>query len=64
MDYMIEGMGSRTLSKSKSWLYRYPEECHELLQLLTNVIVDHLVGQATAGAQVGGAVFCLTKNNL
>lgn len=52
MNYMIEGMGSRTLSKSKAWLYRYPEACHQLLQLLTDVVVDHLVGQVVAGAQL------------
>ncbi|GAB6026558.1 hypothetical protein CHUAL_012974 [Chamberlinius hualienensis] len=52
MDYMIEGLGSRTLSKSKSWMYRYPEACHELLKLLTRVVIDHLVAQAEAGAQL------------
>ena len=52
MNYMIEGMGSRTLSKSKAWLYKYPDVCHKLLQMLTDIIVDHLIGQAAAGAQV------------
>lgn len=52
MSYMIEGGGSKTMSKSKAWLYRYPAESHKLLQILTDVIVDFLVGQVKAGAQV------------
>lgn len=52
MSYMIEGGGSKTMSKSKHWLYKYPEESKKLLEILTNVIVDYLVGQAKAGAQL------------
>ena len=52
MSYMIEGGGSKTLAKAKSWLYRYPKESHILLQTLTDVIVDYLIGQVKAGAQV------------
>lgn len=52
MSYMIEGGGSKTMSKSKAWLYRYPDESHKLLQILTDAIVDFLVGQVRAGAQV------------
>ncbi|KAI9562270.1 uroporphyrinogen decarboxylase [Daphnia sinensis] len=52
MSYMIEGGGSKTMSKSKAWLYRYPEESHKLLQILTDAIVDFLVGQVRAGAQM------------
>lgn len=52
MSYMIEGGGSDTKSKAKSWLYKYPEESHELLKILTNVITDYLVEQVCAGAQV------------
>ncbi|KAF4528854.1 hypothetical protein B566_EDAN017200 [Ephemera danica] len=51
MGYMIEGGGSKTMSKAKSWLYRYPEASKQLLNLLTDVIVDYLVGQVAAGAQ-------------
>ncbi|XP_053101453.1 uroporphyrinogen decarboxylase isoform X2 [Hemicordylus capensis] len=51
MSYMIEGGGSNTMSKAKSWLYQHPEASHSLLKLLTNVIVDYLVGQVHAGAQ-------------
>ena len=52
MSYMIEGGGTTTHSKSKAWLYRYPEESQKLLQMLTDVIVDYLVAQVAAGAQV------------
>ncbi|XP_044297866.1 uroporphyrinogen decarboxylase isoform X3 [Varanus komodoensis] len=51
MSYMIEGGGSNTMAKAKAWLYRNPEASHRLLTLLTDVIVDYLVGQVAAGAQ-------------
>lgn len=52
MAYMIEGGGSKTLSKAKNWLYKWPEESKKLLDIITNVVVDHLVGQAKGGAQL------------
>lgn len=52
MSYMIEGGGSTTMAKAKSWLYRHPEASHQLLRLLADVIIDYLVGQVAAGAQV------------
>lgn len=52
MSYMIEGGGSATHSKAKRWLYRYPEASHKLLSQLTDVIVEYLLGQVKAGAQV------------
>uniref|UniRef100_A0A8D0KQN5 Uroporphyrinogen decarboxylase n=1 Tax=Strix occidentalis caurina TaxID=311401 RepID=A0A8D0KQN5_STROC len=52
MSYMIEGGGSTTMAKAKSWLYRHPEASHRLLQLLADVITDYLVGQVAAGAQI------------
>eukprot|EP00111_Clytia_hemisphaerica_P015611 TCONS_00046078-protein len=51
MVYMIEGGGSKTYSKAKSWLYKYPEESRDLLNLLSTFIVDYLVEQVKAGAQ-------------
>lgn len=51
MSYMIEGGGSNTHSKAKRWLYRHPEASHMLLRMLTDVIVEYLLGQVTAGAQ-------------
>jgi uroporphyrinogen decarboxylase len=52
MAYMIEGGGSKTLAKTKKWLYQNPYESHELLDLLTNVIINYLVAQVKAGAQM------------
>lgn len=52
MSYMIEGGGSSTHSKAKRWLYRQPEASHMLLRMLTDVIVQYLLGQVAAGAQV------------
>ena len=52
MSYMIEGGGSKTLSIAKRWLYSHVEATSSLLQKLTNVIVDYLVAQVHAGAQV------------
>uniref|UniRef100_A0A667XBR6 Uroporphyrinogen decarboxylase n=1 Tax=Myripristis murdjan TaxID=586833 RepID=A0A667XBR6_9TELE len=51
MSYMIEGGGSNTHSKAKRWLYRHPEASHMLLRMLTDVIVEYLLGQVAAGAQ-------------
>lgn len=52
MAYMIEGGGSKTFSKAKTWLVRYPQASHDLLQRITDVVVDFLIGQVKAGAQV------------
>ncbi|XP_037091469.1 uroporphyrinogen decarboxylase-like [Pollicipes pollicipes] len=52
MGYMVEGKGSKTMSKAKRWLYQHPTESHQLFSLLTDVVVDYLVGQAEAGAQL------------
>lgn len=52
MGYMIEGGGSKTLAKSKKWLYAHPKESHQLLSLLTETIIDYLVMQVEAGAQI------------
>lgn len=49
---MIEGGGSKTLSKAKEWIFKHPKESHALLQRITDVCVDFLVGQVHAGAQV------------
>jgi len=50
--YMVEGGGSKTYQKSKSWLFQYPEESKALLQRIADVCVDFLVGQVKAGAQL------------
>jgi uroporphyrinogen decarboxylase len=40
------------MSKAKRWLYSYENESHDLLNLLANFIIDHLVEQISAGAQL------------
>lgn len=52
MGYMIEGGGSKTMSKAKNWLTAYPEDAKKLLQMLTDAIVDYLEMQVKAGAQL------------
>ncbi|XP_037713953.1 uroporphyrinogen decarboxylase isoform X1 [Drosophila subpulchrella] len=52
MGYMIEGGGSKTMSKSKAWLNDYPEDSKLFLSLLTDAIVDYLEMQVKAGAQM------------
>jgi len=52
MCYMVEGGGSKTYSKAKKWLYEHPVESKDLLQRLTDVIVEYLVEQVRAGAQL------------
>lgn len=52
MAYMIEGGGSKTLTKAKTWIFKHPEESKALLQRITDVCVAYLVGQVKAGAQV------------
>lgn len=41
MGYMIEGGGSKTMSKAKAWLTNYPDESKKLLEMLATVIVDY-----------------------
>ncbi|PSR73586.1 hypothetical protein PHLCEN_2v10505 [Hermanssonia centrifuga] len=50
--YMVEGGGSKTLQKSKSWLLKWPEESKALLVRIADVCVEYLVGQVKAGAQL------------
>ncbi|KAH8400749.1 hypothetical protein KR009_000746, partial [Drosophila setifemur] len=52
MGYMIEGGGSKTMSKAKAWLKDYPEDTKLFLGLLTDAIVDYLEMQVKAGAQM------------
>ena len=51
MAYMIEGGGSKTFARSKTWLFRHPDASQALLQRITDVLVPYLVGQVDAGAQ-------------
>lgn len=50
--YMVEGGGSKTLTKAKGWLYKYPQETKDLLQRITDIAIEFLSEQIIAGAQV------------
>jgi uroporphyrinogen decarboxylase len=52
MAYMVEGGGSKSYRAARKWLYRHPEASKALLQRTTDVIVEYLVGQVEAGAQM------------
>ena len=52
MAYMIEGGGTRTFSKCKKWLYRYPEESKKLLHTMSILLAKFLIAQYRAGAQL------------
>ncbi|KAJ8475467.1 hypothetical protein ONZ45_g15598 [Pleurotus djamor] len=50
--YMVEGGGSKTFQKAKTWIFKYPEESKALLLRIADVCVEYLVGQVKAGAQL------------
>ncbi|KAL0949182.1 hypothetical protein HGRIS_009260 [Hohenbuehelia grisea] len=50
--YMVEGGGSKTFQKAKTWIFKYPEESKALLMRIADVCVDYVVGQVKAGAQL------------
>jgi uroporphyrinogen decarboxylase len=51
MAYMVEGSGSKSFTRPRSWLYTEPAASDRLLGALTDVIVQYLDGQIRAGAQ-------------
>jgi len=52
MCYMVEGGGAKSYNKAKAWLYAHPAAAHDLLQRITDVAVEYLIGQVQAGAQM------------
>ncbi|GAA5828476.1 hypothetical protein JCM5353_007002 [Sporobolomyces roseus] len=50
--YMVEGGGSKTWEKPKSWTYKDPENAKAVLQKIAEVSAEYLVGQVQAGAQL------------
>lgn len=52
MCYMTEGGGAKTYNTARTWFLLYPAATHQLLQLLTDVIVTYLIAQVEAGAQM------------
>jgi uroporphyrinogen decarboxylase len=49
---MVEGGGSKTLQKAKTWIFKHPEESKAFLTRIADVCVEYLVGQIRAGAQL------------
>lgn len=52
MAYMVEGGGSKSYRHARAWLYRHPEASKALLQHITDVVVEYLIHQVEAGAQM------------
>ena len=52
MAYMVEGGGSKSFSRARSWLHLEPRASHRLLDQLTDVVIEYLLGQIQAGAQM------------
>ena len=50
--YMVEGSGSKTFSKAKAFLYRHPQEAHQLLEKLTSSIIAYLQAKVEAGVHL------------
>ena len=49
--YLVEGQGSKTFSKAKSFLFAEPQLSRVILEKLTDVMIGYLQAQAQAGAQ-------------
>jgi uroporphyrinogen decarboxylase len=50
--YMVEGKGSKTFSKAKSFLYNEPRLAHRLLEKITETIIAYLQQKARHGADL------------
>lgn len=50
--YMVEGGGSRSWTESRAWLYKHPKESRMVLDAITNTVIDYLVMQIDAGAEL------------
>ena len=50
--YMVEGGGSRSWDAARRFMYEFPDATHELMRRMTDVIVQYLVLQVEAGAQM------------
>ena len=50
--YMIEGKGSKTFSKARTFLYQHPEAAHQLLEMITQSTIKYLQAQVNAGVNI------------
>ena len=49
--YMVEGSGSKEFRRIKGLMYESPKAAHQLLQVVTDSVIDYLKAQVAAGAQ-------------
>ena len=52
--YLVEKSRSGLLETTKKWLYNQSEECHKILEFLTENIIVHIKEQIRSGAQIIG----------
>jgi len=50
--YMIEGKGSKTFSKARTFLYQHPQASHQLLEMITESTIKYLQAQINAGVNI------------
>lgn len=50
--YMLEGKGSKTFSKARTFLYQHSEASHELLELITQSTIRYLKMQIKNGVDI------------
>ena len=48
--YLLEGSGSKTYSRARSFLYQQPEAAHTALQRISAAVVNYLCAQVRSGA--------------
>ncbi|MCH2189468.1 MAG: uroporphyrinogen decarboxylase [Gammaproteobacteria bacterium] len=49
--YMVEGSGSKEFRRIKGLMFESPESAHQLLQIVTDSVIQYLKAQVAAGAQ-------------
>ncbi len=50
--YMVEGKGSKTFARAKKMLYQEPKMAHQLLEKITETIIEYLKLKIAAGADL------------
>ncbi len=49
--YMVEGSGSKDFRRIKGFMFESPKSAHQLLQIITDSVIEYLKAQVKAGAQ-------------
>ena len=52
MYYMVGGSSKKNQEVASSWLKESPEESKQIMDLLTDVVIDYLAAQIEAGADM------------